>query len=130
MQTSTSDRIRATVRQAHGALANREKSSCCSGAGCCGPAADGSRRLGYSEDDLALPADSAGLVQDWSPGAEGAAASAVIEGVKRTAGRERVLTGLCCDAAVLDACCGPAEKPGCCAAAPDSATCGCQTGPR
>ena len=61
MQTSTPDKIRATVREAYGAVATRETGSCCSGPGCCGPAASDSRQLGYSEDDLASVPDGANL---------------------------------------------------------------------
>ena len=62
MQTSTPDQIRATVRQAYGAVATRQVSSCCgSGASCCGPAASSSRQLGYSEDELASVPDGADL---------------------------------------------------------------------
>jgi arsenite methyltransferase len=53
MDTSTSDSIRAAVRQAYSAVATQEQTgSCCGGAGCCGPGASTSGRLGYSEADL------------------------------------------------------------------------------
>lgn len=62
MQTSTSDQIRAAVRQAYGAVATRKQGSgCCGGTSCCGPADPMSRRLGYSDDDLAAVPDGADL---------------------------------------------------------------------
>lgn len=60
--TSTSDEIRAAVREAYGAVATREQSGCCGcGPGCCGPAGASSRQLGYSEEDLASVPDGADL---------------------------------------------------------------------
>jgi len=61
MQTSTSDQIRTAVRQAYGAVATRQQSSCCGGTSCCGPAESASRQLGYSDDDLAAVPDGADL---------------------------------------------------------------------
>jgi arsenite methyltransferase len=65
MQTSTADQIRATVRQAYGAVASqKQQGGCCTGGGgtsCCGPAATSSTRLGYSEADLAAVPDGADL---------------------------------------------------------------------
>ena len=112
MQTSTPDQIRETARQAYGAVATRQASSCYNGPGCCGPAESTSRQLGYSEDDLA------------------SVASALIEGVKRSAGRGTVSPVACCDAVLLEACCEPAHKPTCCGVSRDAATCGCQTASR
>lgn len=60
MQTSNPDEIRATVRQAYGAVAARQTSSCCSGTPCCDTASS-SRRLGYSDADLASVPDGADL---------------------------------------------------------------------
>jgi SAM-dependent methyltransferase len=86
---------------------------------------------GFSDVHITLRGDSAGLVQDWSPGAERVVASALIEGVKRSAGRDSVPSSACCDTVLLDACCEPADKPSCCGVSPDAATtCGCQTGSR
>jgi arsenite methyltransferase len=51
MRTSTSDEIKATVRQAYGDVATRKQTGCC-GPGCCGPTEASSRDLGYSDDDL------------------------------------------------------------------------------
>jgi len=65
MQTSTADQIRATVREAYGAVASqKQQGGCCTGgggAGCCGPAGTSSTRLGYSEADLAAVPDGADL---------------------------------------------------------------------
>jgi hypothetical protein len=62
MQTSTSDQIRAAVREAYGAVATRKQGSgCCGGTSCCGPSEPTSRRLGYSDDDLAAVPDGADL---------------------------------------------------------------------
>lgn len=65
MQTSTADRIRATVREAYGVVATRnQQGGCCTGGGsssCCGPAGTASTRLGYSEADLASVPDGADL---------------------------------------------------------------------
>jgi arsenite methyltransferase len=60
MQTSTSDQIRETVRQAYGAIATGAQSSCCNGPGCCGGESP-SRALGYSADDLASVPEGADL---------------------------------------------------------------------
>jgi len=89
------------------------------------PVADIERALvaaGFSDVRITLRGDSAGLVQTWSPGAEHVVASALIEGVKRSAGADP-----CCDTVLLDTCCEPADKPGCCGVSHDAATCGCQT---
>lgn len=65
MQTSTADQIRATVREAYGAVASQKRQSgCCTGGGgtaCCGPTGTASSRLGYSDDDLAAVPDGADL---------------------------------------------------------------------
>ncbi len=65
MQTSTADQIRATVREAYGAVASqRQQGGCCTGSGgtsCCGPAGTSSTRLGYSDADLAAVPDGADL---------------------------------------------------------------------
>jgi|SRR5690606_33683091 len=65
MQTSTADRIRATVREAYGAVASqKQQGGCCTGGGatsCCGPTGTSSTRLGYSEADLAAVPDGADL---------------------------------------------------------------------
>ena len=53
MDTSTSDNIRAAVRQAYGAVATQEQTGgCCGGTACCGPGESSSRRLGYTDEDL------------------------------------------------------------------------------
>jgi arsenite methyltransferase len=54
MQTSTSDQIRATVRQAYAAVATQEQQSGCCGGGasCCGPTGSSSKQLGYTDADL------------------------------------------------------------------------------
>lgn len=65
MQTSTADQIRATVREAYGAVASQKRQGgCCTGGGgtaCCGPTGTASSRLGYSDDDLAAVPDGADL---------------------------------------------------------------------
>jgi len=61
MQTSTSDQIRDTVRQAYGAIATGRQASCCGGAGCCGAGESPSRELGYSADDMASVPEGADL---------------------------------------------------------------------
>jgi SAM-dependent methyltransferase len=61
MQTSTSDQIRATVREAYGAIAEKQQSGCCGGSSCCGPAESSSRQLGYTEADLAAVPEGADL---------------------------------------------------------------------
>jgi SAM-dependent methyltransferase len=61
MDTSTSDRIRATVRQAYGAVATERQGGCCGGTSCCGVAESSSRHLGYSDADLAAVPDGADL---------------------------------------------------------------------
>jgi arsenite methyltransferase len=63
MQTSTSERIRATVREAYGAIASqKQQSGCCGGgASCCGPTGSSSRQLGYTDADLAAVPDGADL---------------------------------------------------------------------
>jgi arsenite methyltransferase len=63
MESVTADRIRATVREAYGAVATRRpQSGCCgSGAGCCGPGDAPSTRLGYTAADLAAVPDDADL---------------------------------------------------------------------
>jgi arsenite methyltransferase len=61
MQTSTSDEIKATVRQAYGNVATRKQTGCCGGTSCCGPTEASSRQLGYSDDDLTSVPDGADL---------------------------------------------------------------------
>jgi arsenite methyltransferase len=63
MQSATADQIRATVREAYGAVATRgQQGGCCSGATvCCGPAESSSTRLGYSDAELAAVPDGADL---------------------------------------------------------------------
>jgi arsenite methyltransferase len=63
MQTSTSDQIRATVRQAYGAVATKERQSGCCGGGssCCGPTGSSSKQLGYTDADLAAVPEGADL---------------------------------------------------------------------
>ncbi len=65
MQTSTADQIRATVREAYGAVASRkQQGGCCGGGGatsCCGPTGTPSTRLGYSDADVAAVPDGADL---------------------------------------------------------------------
>ncbi len=66
MGTSTADQIRATVREAYGAVASqRQQGGCCgsggTGASCCGPAGTSSARLGYSDADVAAAPDGANL---------------------------------------------------------------------
>ena len=55
MQTVTPDQIRATVRQAYGAVAiQKQQGGCCGGgSSCCGPAGSSSTRLGYTDADMA-----------------------------------------------------------------------------
>lgn len=56
--TSTSDQIRAAVRETYGAVATGQQNGCCgAGTGCCGPAGTSAEQLGYSADDqAAVPA--------------------------------------------------------------------------
>ena len=65
MQTSTADQIRATVREAYGAVASQQQQGgCCTGGGgtsCCGPTGTASTRLGYTETDVASVPDGADL---------------------------------------------------------------------
>ena len=63
MQTSTSEQIRATVRQAYGAIATqKQQSGCCAGGpSCCGPTGASSRQLGYTDADLAAVPEDADL---------------------------------------------------------------------
>lgn len=63
MQANTSDQIRASVREAYGAVAtNAPQSGCCGrGTGCCSPTESSSRQLGYSEADLAAVPEGADL---------------------------------------------------------------------
>ena len=54
MQTTTSDEIRAAVRQAYGAVATQPtRGGCCGGGSCGTPAGAGSSHLGYSAEELA-----------------------------------------------------------------------------
>ena len=59
MESATADQIRATVREAYGAVASRKQQGGCCGAGtsCCGPVESSSTRLGYTEADLAAVPD-------------------------------------------------------------------------
>jgi arsenite methyltransferase len=63
MHTSTSDQIRAVVRQAYGAVATEKQQSGCCGGGtrCCGPTGSASKQLGYTDADLAAVPDGADL---------------------------------------------------------------------
>ena len=63
METSTPDQIRATVRQAYGAVAiQKQQGGCCGGgASCCGPAGSSSTRLGYTDADMATVPEGADL---------------------------------------------------------------------
>jgi arsenite methyltransferase len=63
MESATADQIRATVREAYGAVASQKQpGGCCSGGtSCCGPAGSSSTRLGYTEADLAAVPDDADL---------------------------------------------------------------------
>jgi arsenite methyltransferase len=65
MQTSTAEQIRATVRQAYGAVASQKQQGGCCGGGattsCCGPTGTSSTRLGYSHADMAAVPDGADL---------------------------------------------------------------------
>jgi SAM-dependent methyltransferase len=63
MQTSTADQIKATVREAYGAIAAaRQQGGCCGGgASGCGAAGTSSTRLGYTDADLAAVPDGADL---------------------------------------------------------------------
>lgn len=63
MQSATADQIRATVREAYGAVATQgQQGGCCRGAtGCCGPAESSSTRLGYSDAEVAAVPDGADL---------------------------------------------------------------------
>lgn len=88
MQTSTPDEIRAAVRQAYGAVATRQASSCCSGPGCCGAAASTSRQLGYSDDR----------------------ASVARESVPSGACCDSLLLDTCCEPADKPGCCGTSPQ--------------------
>lgn len=63
MQTSNPENIRAAVRQAYGAVATQDsQSGCCgSSASCCGPTGTSSRRLGYTDAELATVPEGADL---------------------------------------------------------------------
>ena len=63
MQTATPDQIRATVRQAYGAVAIQQQQGGCCGGGssCCGPAGSSSTRLGYTDADMAAVPDGVDL---------------------------------------------------------------------
>jgi SAM-dependent methyltransferase len=65
MTFPTADQIRATVREAYGAIASQKQlGGCCSGGdgmACCGPTATSSTRLGYTEADLGAVPDGADL---------------------------------------------------------------------
>ena len=63
MLTTTSEEIRAAVRQAYGAVATQEGQSGCYGGGssCCGPTGSSSKQLGYTDADLAAVPEGADL---------------------------------------------------------------------
>jgi len=65
MQASTAEQIRATVREAYGAVASqKQQGGCCGGGGgtaCCSPTGTSSARLGYSAADVAAAPDGADL---------------------------------------------------------------------
>jgi SAM-dependent methyltransferase len=65
MQTTTAEQIRATVREAYGAVATQKQQGGCCGSGgsssCCGPTGSSSSRLGYTDADLAAVPDGADL---------------------------------------------------------------------
>jgi arsenite methyltransferase len=63
MPTSTSDQIRAAVRQAYGAVATKERQSGCCGSAsrCCGPTGSPSKQIGYTDADLAAVPEGADL---------------------------------------------------------------------
>jgi SAM-dependent methyltransferase len=63
MSSTTADQIRATVREAYGAVANRQQQGGCCGeaTGCCGTSGSSSTRLGYTHADLAAVPDGADL---------------------------------------------------------------------
>jgi SAM-dependent methyltransferase len=63
MKSAIADQIRATVREAYGAVATRKpQGGCCGGGtGCCGTAESSSTRLGYTDADLAAVPDGADL---------------------------------------------------------------------
>jgi arsenite methyltransferase len=63
MQTSTADQIRATVRQAYGAIASEKRQGgCCgSGASCCSTTGPSTTRLGYADSDVAAVPSGADL---------------------------------------------------------------------
>lgn len=63
MQKTTSDQIRATVREAYGAVATQQQRNGCCGAAasCCGPTESSSRQLGYSDADLGTVPEGADL---------------------------------------------------------------------
>jgi SAM-dependent methyltransferase len=55
------DGIRAEVRAQYAKVALAPQGCCGSGAGCCGPAPEASRRLGYGDEDLAAVPEGANL---------------------------------------------------------------------
>lgn len=65
MEATTAEQIRATVREAYGAVAaQKQHGGCCGGGGsssCCGPTGSSSTRLGYTDADLAAVPDGADL---------------------------------------------------------------------
>ena len=65
MEATTAEQIRATVREAYGAVATqKQQGGCCGGGGsssCCGPTGSSSTRLGYTDADLAAVPDGADL---------------------------------------------------------------------
>ena len=63
MPASTAEQIRATVREAYGAIASQKQQAGCCGGGtsCCGPSGSSATRLGYTEADLAAVPDGADL---------------------------------------------------------------------
>jgi SAM-dependent methyltransferase len=63
MDTATADQIRATVREAYGTVASQKQQGGCCGGGtsCCGPTGGSSKRLGYTDADLAAVPEGADL---------------------------------------------------------------------
>lgn len=65
MEATAAEQIRATVREAYGAVATqKQQGGCCGGGGgtsCCGPTGSSSTRLGYTDADLEAVPDGADL---------------------------------------------------------------------
>lgn len=81
---------------------------------------------GFGAVRISVREESAALVRDWSPGAEGFVGSALIEAVKPLHTTEAHADVACCDTVLLDTCCEPAEKPSCCGKVLHGPTCGCE----